>query len=366
MYPEDTKRPFKRYQVGKVCRAEKPQAGRFREFMQFDADIVGSSSVMADAEIVSLMYETMKALGFERFVIRVNSRKILNGLAEYAGFSAEQTADVLRVIDKLDKQGWESVREELLSLGTDKTEASVGLSQRLSDPLSESSVDLIKRFLEIREGDQEDTLAKVSSLMSGSKIASVGIANLMQLMDNVRALDVPDSAWKIDLSVARGLGYYTGIVFETMLSDLPQIGSVFSGGRYDDLVARFGSTSLPATGASIGVDRLFAAMEVLGLVKRQNTVAKIMILNFDTDSQHYVQYVASLLRRVGVPTEIYLGNEVTLKGQLAFAVRQEYPFVVIAGDRERKSASVQFKDMVARTQREIELSELLATIQNMI
>lgn len=369
MYPEEIKKPFKRYQVGKVWRAEKPQAGRFREFIQFDADIVGSSSMMADAEIVALMYETMSALGFTRFMIRVNNRKVLNGLAEYANFPVEKTPAVLRVIDKLAKQGWDSVRQELLAstfddLRSDSAEDDASKVERATGVgLSEDSVEAIKQFIDLRAGTQDETIASVAQLMAKSSVAQDGIQELRLLIGNTRSLGVPDNAWAIDLSVARGLGYYTGIVFETTLLDLPSIGSVFSGGRYDDLVSRFGSASVPATGASIGVDRLFAAMEELKIIARRRTLAQVFILNFDPESASYIQGIATQLRRGGISTELYLGSEVTLKAQLAFAVRQEYPVVIIAGSTEREKRVVQVKDMRERKQEEVSLNAVLDNIR---
>jgi histidyl-tRNA synthetase len=341
-YPNDLPRPFKRYQTGKVWRGERPQAGRFREFVQFDADIVGSKSTMADAEIVSLMYETMTALGFVKFLVRVNNRKVLNGLAAYAGFSEEKNTAVLRAIDKLDKVAWEGVREELLREPGDRNDPGVGLT--------DAQADAIKRFIDIRGGSPKETLDAVGDLMANSPMAEEGIRELREIMSSVEALGVPADKWTVDLSVARGLGYYTGPVFETILTDLPSIGSVFSGGRYDDLVARFGSVTVPATGASVGVDRLFAAMEKLGIVPVQATVTKVMILNFEEECRGLVEQAASKLRRAGIPTEIYLGQETSLRAQLTNALKQNIPFVVIIGGEEKKAGTAVVKDLRKRKQ----------------
>ncbi|MDQ3014848.1 MAG: histidine--tRNA ligase, partial [bacterium] len=296
LYPNEISKPFKRYQMGKVWRGEKPQAGRFCEFMQFDADIVGSSRTSADAEVVSLMYETLTALGITDFMIKVNNRKILNGLAAFVGYQADRTVEVLRMIDKLDKLGWENISGELadtIKLGPDQLEK-------------------LKKFLDLRTGSNEETTTAVLELMADSPEAVEGAKELAEITTFVDALGVPRSAWQIDLSVARGLGYYTGPVFETTLLKLPSIGSVFSGGRYDDLVARFGGDSIPATGASVGVDRLFAALETLGLVPKKKTTTKVIVLNFDNDSEAYCNQAVGLLRRSGVPTELYLGKEHTI------------------------------------------------------
>lgn len=349
-HPSDIIRPFKRYQTGKVWRGERQQAGRFREFVQFDADIVGSKNSLADAEIISLMYETMAALGFVDFVIRVNDRKILNGLAAYAGFSDDKNNAVLRTIDKLDKIAWEGVREELTRTSDDARNPGVGLT--------DAQADAIKQFIDVCGDSSKETLDAVAVLMKNSPIAEEGIRELNEIVAAVAALGVPERNWAIDLSVARGLGYYTGPVFETILTDLPSIGSVFSGGRYDDLVARFGSTTLPATGASVGVDRLFAAMEKLDIVPSNLTVTKVMILNFEEDCRVLVQQAASLLRRAGVPTEIYLGQESGVKAQLSFAIKQNIPFVVIIGGEEKQAGTATVKDINQRKQTSIPFESL--------
>ncbi len=349
-YPNEITRPFKRYQTGKVWRGERPQAGRFREFIQFDADIVGSKSSMADAEIISLMYETMTALGFSEFVIRVNNRKILNGLAEYAGFSPDESGNVLKAIDKLDKIGWDGVREELLRTHGDLNNPGVGLDKAQSDA--------IKQFLDIKGESQEEILQSAETLMSNSAQAKEGVSELKEISSYVKALGVPAEHWKVDLSVARGLGYYTGPVFETTLTNLPSIGSVFSGGRYDDLVARFSPTTIPATGASVGVDRLYAAMEKLGAITAKTTVTQVMALDFSAECRLIVQEIVGNLRRAGISTEIYLGPEITLKGQLSFAVKQEIPFVIIIGGNEKQSGKATLKNLSERTQVEVAFGDV--------
>ncbi|MDE2104179.1 MAG: histidine--tRNA ligase [Patescibacteria group bacterium] len=341
LYGDKITRPFKRYQTGKVWRGEKPQAGRFREFIQFDADIIGSDKMSADAEIVALMYETLTALGLDRFSIRVNNRKILNGLAGYVKYDQSRTPDVLRSIDKLDKIKWDGVMGEL------KEKAS----------FTDEQLSRLKTFLDIRASSTFELLDGLSKLLADSPEAMKGVTELAEMSDNLVALGVPEKAWRIDLSVARGLGYYTGPVFETILDDLPSIGSVFSGGRYDDLVARFSERGVSATGASVGVDRLFAAMEQLNLVRREKTTAKVIVLNFDGTAEGYCQTVASTMRRSGLPTELYLGKESNLKGQLAYALGQSVPVIIIAGGSERDKKTVQIKDVARHQQTEMPLDE---------
>jgi histidyl-tRNA synthetase len=349
-YGEKIGRPFKRYQSGKVWRGEKPQAGRFREFVQFDADIVGSNRMSADAEIIAVMYETMRQLGFENFLIRVNNRKILNGLSEYVGFSSEQTPSVLRLIDKLDKVEWSEISEEMKN--------SLGFTAEQVSNLS--------KFLDLKSGDQEETIRGVRELMPNSPTAMEGVRELEEIMNTLKGMGVPDKSWKIDLSVARGLGYYTGPVFETILTDLPAIGSVFSGGRYDDLVERFGSANVPAVGASVGVDRLFAAMEKLALVKRERSTAKVLVLNFESQCESVCAGIAADLRRNGVPTELYLGKEVTLKGQLSYGVSCDYKVVIVIGGREKDSGMAQVKGIVNRSQEMVLFADVPEAVKKIL
>ena len=349
-YQQQIQKPFKRYQVGKVWRGEKAQAGRYREFVQFDADIVGSESKMADSEIIALMYETLSALGVPNFLIRVNNRKVLNGLAAYAGFDLAQTPDVLRVIDKLDRQGWENVQDELVR--------EVGLDREQTTAL--------RRFINLNSNTPLETLNAVERLMDKSPIAMEGISELREIMEHVIALGVPNDRWTIDLSVARGLGYYTGPVFEAILMDLPSIGSVFSGGRYDDLVARFTPTMVPATGASVGVDRLFTALEQMGLIQKQSAVAPVMVLNFDPTAGTACERVATRLRRTGISTEIYLGRERTLRAQISYAVRKEVSVVILIGSTELANGTLQIRDMKARTQSEVQEDEVLTFVRQIL
>ena len=349
LYGDKIVRPFKRYQMGKVWRGEKPQAGRFREFIQFDVDIVGSERMSADAEIVALMYETMTALNIPRFTIRINNRKILNALADYLGYDRSINPEVLRTIDKLDKIQWEGVAKELAGKCS----------------FDEDKLGKLKAFLELR-GAPSEILITLGNIMKDSKEALEGITELTAISTSLKALGVPESVWCIDLSVARGLGYYTGPVFETVLEDLPSIGSVFSGGRYDDLVSRFGERSVSATGASVGVDRLFAAMEKLGLVKKEKTVTKVMVLNFDETSLGYSESVVTAIRRAGISAELYLGKENNIKGQLAYALNQDVPVIVIAGSTEMGRRVVQIKDTVRREQIEVAFDDVVDNIKKVI
>ena len=348
-YSSEISKPFKRYQVGSVWRGERAQAGRYREFLQFDADIVGASSIAADAEFISLVYEALSALGLKKFIIRVNNRKILNALPESANFPKAKTGDVLRIMDKLDKSGWKSVEAELVS----------------GPKLKKESVARIKEFLNIK-GTNGEILGSLIEIFGKAGASRDGVDELARLRANIEALGVPDGNWKIDLSVARGLGYYTGMVFETVVNEYPDLGSVASGGRYDDLVSRFGTASIPATGGSIGVDRLFVALEKLKLFPNFSANASVLLLNFDDESEMICESLATDLRQGGISTEFYLGQEKTLRGQLAYAAKGNYPFVIILGSDERKKETVQVKNMRERTQEEIEKDDILEYLKNIL
>lgn len=339
--------PFLGYHIGKVWRGEHPQAGRFREFVQCDVDIIGAKSMLADAHVIAVMYAVFSDLGLADSVrIRLSNRKILNGLSDFLEFDANRTPDVLRAIDKFNGTNWDAVSKEL----SDK----VGLDGRQIDAISE--------FLSLKADTPEALLLGASTLLKFGTQSEQGIGELRELIACLDALAIPRSAWELDLGVARGLGYYTGTVFETTLLALPQLGSVCSGGRYDDLVSRFSPMQLSGVGTSIGFDRLIAALDELGLTRHETAPARVAVLNFDATCQDSVLALSSSLRGGGISTAVYLGNDDNLKGQLAWAVKGEFPFVIIIGADEQQRGVVQLKDMSARTQVEVPLSELASRL----
>ena len=231
--------------------------------------------------------------------------------------------------------------------------------------LGKESIKSIKKFLELK-GKNDGILSEAAKLLKNSKMAAEGITELENLTKNVSALGVPEKNWQINLSVARGLGYYTGPVFEVILTDYPELGSVFSGGRYDNLVSRFSSADIPATGASVGVDRLFVALKKFGLLPDFKSPAQILILNFDKASEEVCEKLAAELRRTGIETELYLGEERNLKGELNYAVKQNYPVVLIIGDEERKKKVVQIKNMKERIQEAVPREDVLNYLKNFL
>ncbi len=362
----DLVKPFKRYQVGNVWRGEKPQAGRFREFMQFDADTVGSDSPLADAEIVALMVATMQELVGERFSVRFNSRRILNGLPEYAGFDASQASDVLRIIDKLPKIGRDAALRELTKPpkadapvaeeeGAEQVEAEYGLG------LSAAAVAKIGGFIDLA-GTTDELLAAAGTMFKGVALAEAGLHEIMAIVRALRSMGVPEQNWQLDLSVARGLSYYTGPVFEAFLTDLPSIGSVFSGGRYDDLVNRFLDGNYPATGASIGVDRLFAALKQLDKVKFTPTLTQVLVTVMDESGIGEYLTMTGELRDAGIRTQLWMGSK-SFKEQVNYAVKQEIPVVIIVGSNELRDGTVTVKDMRQRKQQLVPRADLISTVR---
>jgi histidyl-tRNA synthetase len=375
----DLPRPFRRYQVSPVWRADKPDKGRFREFTQFDLDSVGVESELADTEIMAGMCDTLRALKVGAFRVRFSSRGILNTLLAYSGIPQERAVDVFRVLDKLDKVGLKKLRLEL-------TEGYVDSS---GDPirglgLEGSQVDKIERFLEIRADDRRATLEALRQTFSGVEGAGEELAKIERMSEYLYNLGYADDEVSLDVSIARGLAYYTGPVFEANLIDAPQFGSVFGGGRYDELVMRFLGEKIPAVGASIGVDRLLAALVHLDRIGKQKSTAKVLITRMDAALEE--DYVAMTweLRRAGIPAELYLGTAKGPGKQLKYADAWGVPIAVLYGSKEKEQGMVTLKDMDSGRQRaealanrqewleerpgqrEVRRGDLVATVREML
>ena len=337
----DLPRPFRRYQVASVWRADKPDKGRYREFTQFDLDSVGVESEIADTEIIAGMCDTLDALRVGGYLVRYSSRGVLNALLGFAGISAEQGVDVFRVLDKLDKVGLEKVKLELMQGYKDEsgdTIRGVGLARE--------QVDKIERFLAIR-GTRREVVTQLQELFTGA----AAVADVAKISDHLYALGYDDAKVSLDLSIARGLAYYTGPVFEAILTDAPQFGSVFGGGRYDDLVTRFHGERIPAVGASIGVDRLLAALGHLGKLDKRKATARVLITNMDASLAEDYMAMAWELRRAGIPTELYIGTAKGPGKQLKYADHYDIPLAILYGSNEKASGQVTVKDMVAGRER---------------
>jgi histidyl-tRNA synthetase len=372
-------RPFRRYQVSPVWRADKPGPGRFREFTQFDLDSVGVVSEVADTEIVAGMCDTLSALEVGGYTVRFSSRRILNVLLHFADIAEERGTDVFRVLDKLEKVGPEKVRKELTT----------GYVDESGDPISglglaDGQVDRIERFLAVRSEDRGEVVAQLRDLLSGVEGAKEEIDVVDRISRHLFALGYGNDRVSLDLSIARGLAYYTGPVFEAMLDDAPEFGSVFGGGRYDDLVMRFLGQKVPATGASIGVDRLLAALVHLGKTGRRGSTAQVLITVLDPALMDDYLAMTWELRRAGIPTELYLGRPKGVGKQLKYADQTDIPIALLYGSEEKERGVVTLKDLEAGRaksehiedrqewiekrpgQREAPRSELVATIRAML
>jgi histidyl-tRNA synthetase len=333
-------RPFRRYQVSPVWRADKPDKGRFREFTQFDLDSVGVESEIADTEIIAGMCDTLSALDVGGYLVRFSSRAILNLLLRFAGVGEGQGVDVFRVLDKLDKVGLDKVKLELMQGYKDEsgdTIRGVGLAA--------DQVDRIQRFLNVKSSSRHDVVAQLRELFADVEGAAPQIDAVARISSHLYTLGYGDAQVSLDLSIARGLAYYTGPVFEAILTEAPQFGSVFGGGRYDDLVMRFLGESIPAVGASIGVDRLLAALAHIGKLDTRKATARVLVVNMDAALTDDYLNMTWELRRAGVPTELYLGTAKGPGKQLKYADQYEIPLVLLYGSNEKQQGIVTIKDM---------------------
>jgi histidyl-tRNA synthetase len=337
----DLPRPFRRYQVAPVWRYDKPGLGRFREFTQFDLDSVGTESEIADTEIIAGMCDSLSALNVGGYLVRFSSRAVLNLLLDFANIEHGKSVDVFRVLDKLDKIGIEKLRLELMGGYKDESGAFIpGLG------LNREAVDRIERFLAVQSPSRREVLTQLRDLFASVDGSTAQIDVIERISNHLYALGYEDDRVSLDLSIARGLAYYTGPVFEAILTDAPKAGSVFGGGRYDDLVMRFLGTRIPAVGASLGVDRLLAILTDLGKTDKRKSTARVLIANMDPAlTDDYLQMTWEL-RRAGVPTELYLGDAKGLGRQLKYTDYYDIPIALLCGSNEKQQGIVTLKDMV--------------------
>lgn len=330
--------PFKRYHIGNVWRGERPQAGRFREFAQCDFDTIGTNSIASDIETVLVINDLIRAIGFEQFKIRLNNRKVLNGILEKANL-AEHSVAVLRALDKLPKIGPEKVRLEMLE----------------TTGAPDSSIDQILMLSQI-SGTNREIIQQLGTLCEGNELAEQGREQLSDVIDATQALGLTEQNLEIDVSIARGLDYYTGTIVETFLTDLPSFGSICSGGRYDNLAQLYTKQQLPGIGASLGLDRLLAAMQQLDLIPNTKTTAEVMIVQFDKSKLSEYLKLAADLRSQGIAVELYPESK-KLNQQFKYADRRGARAVIIAGTDEFASGVVQVKWLADGTQTELPLAE---------
>jgi len=318
--------PFKCYHIAAVWRGENTQRGRYREFMQCDFDTIGTRSVAADIETALVIHDLMQEIGFSGFTIRINNRTVLNGLLEKLELRDKST-EILRALDKLPKIGAEKVADEMMAVaGT-----------------SEDQAAQVLRLAEL-SGSNDQILGQLGSLVANSEMGEEGVERLAQVMSGIKAGGVADERVALDVSIARGLDYYTGVIFETFLDDLPTIGSVCSGGRYDNLAGLYTKQDLPGIGASLGLDRLLAAMEELEMVEKVRTPAEVLVTYFDRDRLGDYLRLASQVRAAGVGVEVFPDPK-KLKQQLKYADQRGFRVALIAGSREFDANTCQVKDL---------------------
>ena len=353
-FRNDLPTPYRRYAMGPVWRNEKPGPGRFRQFYQCDADTVGAPSVAADAEICAMLSDTLEAVGIPRgdYVIRVNNRKVLNGVLEVAGLSGDdkeaERGIVLRAIDKLDRLGPDGVRA---LLGEGRKDESGDFTKGAG--LGDAQAEVVMGFMDAKRDTGAATVARLSGLVEGSAIGGEGVAELEMIAGLLDAQGYGPDRIEIDPSVVRGLGYYTGPVYEAELTfevtdekGRPRnFGSVAGGGRYDDLVKRFTGQAVPATGVSIGVDRLLAALRAKGRID-QTSVGPVVVTVMDRDRMADYQTMVAELRNAGIRAEVYLGNPKNFGNQLKYADKRASPVAIIAGGDEFDAGIVQIKDLI--------------------
>ncbi|MEM6637924.1 MAG: histidine--tRNA ligase [Pseudomonadota bacterium] len=351
----DLPTPYRRYAMGPIWRNEKPGPGRFKQFYQCDADTVGTASVAADAEICAMLSDTLEAVGIPRgdYIIRVNNRKVLNGVMEVAGLGGDdkeaERGIVLRAIDKLDRLGSEGVRA---LLGAGRKDESGDFTEGAG--LSEEQVGRVMGFVQAKRADGVATIAALRELVEQSDIGRVGVDELEDIAGLLIAQGYGIDRILIDPSVVRGLGYYTGPVYEAELTfeikdekGRPrQFGSVAGGGRYDDLVKRFTGQTVPATGISIGVDRLLTALRAKGRMGGKVATGPVVVTVMDRDRMADYQTMVAWLRKAGIRAEVYLGNPKNFGNQLKYADRRGAPVAVIQGTDEAARGVVQIKDLI--------------------
>lgn len=332
--------PFRRYHIAKVYRGEKSQKGRFREFYQADIDIIGNGelSILNDAEIPSVIYTTFKDLGFDNFTIKINNRKLLQGFFEYLNIN--NFHEVLRIVDKLDKIGIDRVERELLEIGIDKV-----------------NFEQIKNFI-MFNGNNDSTLEFLRNLDIDNVNFKTGLDELKTVTHYIEVFGVPKDNFKIDLTIARGLDYYTGTVYETFLNDYPKIGSICSGGRYDNLSEFYTNQKLPGVGISIGLTRLFYQLKEAGIISADDEeLIKVLIIPMDNFLEQSIE-IANKLRGNGIPCQIYLEDSKMSK-KLNYANKIKVPFVIIIGEEEVKRNLYTIKNMKTGDQTTKKIDEII-------
>ena len=341
--------PFRRYQIGKVYRGERAQRGRFREFYQADIDIIGDGKldIINEAEIPSIIYRTFSQLGLKRFQIRVNNRKILNGFYSMVGL-ADKSQDVMRTVDKLDKIGAEKVKTLLME--------DIGVAEDVANQVLD--------FIAIG-GSNQEVLAALEGYQCKDELFDTGLEELSTVVRYLSAFGVPEENFAVDLTIARGLDYYTGTVYETTMLDHPEIGSVCSGGRYDNLAEYYTDKQLPGVGISIGLTRLFYVLGEQGMLNSDlpTAAADVLVIPMGEEQQGYAIATATALRKAGIRTQLYAEKK-KFKARITYAAKMGIPYVMFLGETEEQDKVVALKDLNKGEQVTVSFEEAVKLIQD--
>jgi histidyl-tRNA synthetase len=345
MYP-DLQKPFRRYQISPVWRGERPGKGRYREFYQCDVDIVGTPSMLADAELLDITHEVLTRLGFQEFVMKINNRKILTGVGQFAGVPQDLLGGLYRSIDKLEKIGPEGVKKELRD--------------------NQIPEDVVEKLLELLQvtGDDQAILAELGDRLAAYPIALEGIMELEEMLRYLEDLGIPKERYQVDFTMVRGLDYYTGPIYETVVQE-PRIGSISGGGRYDELIGMFSDRSYPATGTSFGIERMIEVMEELDMFPPEvgTTISQVLVTIFDEAQMGASLQMTTDLRKAGMNTELYFEND-PLGDQIRYALKKGIPYVVIVGPDELSADQVTIRNLPLKEQRTVERQMMAATIRD--
>lgn len=338
--------PFRRYQIGKVYRGERAQKGRYREFYQCDIDVIGDGklNIINDAEIPSIMYEIFKKLGLDDFTIKINNRKILNGLFESIN-AKENAVDIMRIIDKIEKIGKENVIEELRKL-----------------QISEGDIEKIIRLIQIN-GTTDEKLQALDNLKVENETYNEGVKELKEVIKYIRLFNVPEEYFTVDVSIARGLDYYTGTVYETFLNEYKSVGSICSGGRYNNLSEYYTDKKLPGVGMSIGLTRLFYILNEINLIKAEKkSISEVLIISMVQDLKPAIE-TANKLRQAGINTEIYFDDK-KIKAKFKYADKLKIPYVIVIGEDEIQTGELTLKNMETGKQKRENIEGIIKNLMN--
>lgn len=342
MHQHDIALPFKRFQIQPVWRADRPQRGRYREFYQCDVDVVGSDALLNEAEFILIYQEALQALGLKDFTIKINNRKILTGIAEIIG-KPELIVDMTVAIDKLDKIGLEGVNKELLERG-----------------FTTADLDILKPIIEL-QGNNEEKFQQLKAVLANSENGLKGISEIEEVFEYVKGFGsekILDQFVEVDITLARGLNYYTGCIFEVKTNEVA-MGSIGGGGRYDDLTGMFGLKGLTGVGVSFGADRIYDVLEELNLYPASNsTNTKVLIINFDKSLETYTLPLLADLRHAGIAAELY-PTAAKLKKQMSYADAKQIPFVLLVGDEEKQTGLLSLKNMDSGEQIKVDKQQLI-------